>query len=411
MISAKQKKILAFSYSKYGALICDGAVRSGKTSIMTWAFVDWAMREYDGQRFGICGKTVDSASKNIVVPFISLTLAKERYGLKWRRADRVLEVRRGGHTNYFEVFGGKDESSFMLIQGRTLAGVLLDEVALMPQSFVNQALARCSVDGARFWFSCNPANPQHWFYLEWIQKRESHNALYLRFEMTDNPSLSEETLRRYQTMYTGVFYDRYIRGLWVAAEGLIYDMFGEANIVDDAPAEGEWYISCDYGTLNPFSAGLWCWNGKTATRVAEYYYSGRENHTNKTDEEYYTEMERLAGDHNIKAVIVDPSAASFIEVIRRHKKFTVRKAVNDVVPGITTVQRYIADGTIKIHRNCKDCIREFGLYRWDEKSNEDKPIKENDHAMDDVRYFAMTVLRHKVGRTDYVPLWNRGVGY
>lgn len=411
MISAKQKKILAFPYSRYDALICDGAVRSGKTSIMTWAFVDWAMREYDGQRFGICGKTVDSASKNIVVPFISLTLAKERYGLKWRHADRVLEVRRGGHKNYFEVFGGKDESSFMLIQGRTLAGVLLDEVALMPQSFVNQALARCSVDGARFWFSCNPANPQHWFYLDWIQKRDSHNALYLRFEMTDNPSLSEETLRRYQTMYSGVFYDRYIRGLWVAAEGLIYDMFGEANIVDDAPAEGEWYISCDYGTLNPFSAGLWCWNGKTATRVAEYYYSGRENRTNKTDEEYYTEMERLAGDHNIKAVIVDPSAASFIEVIRRHKKFTVRKAVNDVVPGITTVQRYIADGTIKIHRSCKDCIREFGLYRWDEKSNEDKPIKENDHAMDDVRYFAMTILRHKAGRTDYVPLWNRGVGY
>lgn len=411
MISAKQKQILAFPYSKYDALICDGAVRSGKTSVMIWAFVDWAMREFDGQRFGVCGKTVDSASKNIIVPFISMTLAKERYALKWRRADRILEVRRGQHVNYFEVFGGKDESSFMLIQGRTMAGVLLDEVALMPQSFVNQALTRCSVDGARYWFSCNPSNPQHWFYLDWIQNHDKHNALYLRFAMTDNPSLSDKTLQRYQTMYTGVFYDRYIRGLWVAAEGLIYDMFGDDNITDEPPAKGEWYISCDYGTLNPFSAGLWCWDGKTATRVREYYYSGRENRTNKTDEEYYHEVETLAGEQNIRAVVVDPSAASFIETIRRHRRFPVRKAVNDVVPGITTTQRYIADGTIKIHRSCKDAIREFGLYRWDEKATDDKPIKENDHAMDDIRYFAMTILRHKVGRPEYKPLWNGGIGH
>ena len=162
MISDKQKKILAFPYSKYDALICDGAVRSGKTSIMMWAFVDWAMREFSGQWFGICGKTVDSASKNIIVPFISMSRAKERYTLRWRRADKILEVRRGAVTNFFEVFGGKDESSFMLIQGRTLAGVLLDEVVLMPRSFVEQALTRCSVDGAKLWFSCNPDSPQHW---------------------------------------------------------------------------------------------------------------------------------------------------------------------------------------------------------------------------------------------------------
>ena len=187
MISQKQKKILAFPYSKYDALICDGAVRSGKTSIMMWAFVDWAMREFNGQRFGICGKTVDSASKNIVVPFISMSLAKEQYTLRWRRADKVLEVRRGASTNYFEVFGGKDESSFALIQGRTLAGVLLDEVALMPRSFVEQALTRCSVDGAKMWFSCNPESPQHWFYLDWIKRHKERNALYLHFEMTYNP--------------------------------------------------------------------------------------------------------------------------------------------------------------------------------------------------------------------------------
>lgn len=409
MISPKQQKILAFPYSKYDALICDGAVRSGKTSIMMWAFVRWAMENFSGQRFGLCGRTVDSCTKNIIVPFTAMSLAKERYIIRWRRGDKVMEVRRGAVTNYFEVFGGKDEASYTLIQGRTLAGVLLDEVVLMPRSFVEQALTRCSVDGAKLWFSCNPGSPQHWFYTEWIKRHKERNALYLHFEMTDNLGLSEKTLERYQNMFTGVFYDRYIRGLWVLAEGLVYD-FGEENIVDDVPESGEYYISCDYGTLNPFSAGLWCWDGKTATRIREYYYSGREEHRNKTDEEYYTELEKLVGELPVISVIVDPSAASFIEVIKRHGKFKVRKAVNDVLPGIATTARYLRSGALKIHRSCKDAIREFGLYRWDEKSTEDRPIKENDHAMDDTRYFAMTVLRRKV-RDDngekYIPLWER----
>lgn len=408
-LSNRQAKILAFPYSKYDALICDGAVRSGKTSIMMWAFVRWAMENFSGQRFGVCGRTVDSCTKNIIVPFTAMSLAKERYIIRWRRGDKVMEVRRGAVTNYFEVFGGKDKSSYTLIQGRTLAGVLLDEVVLMPRSFVEQALTRCSVDGAKLWFSCNPGSPQHWFYLEWIKRHKERNALYLHFEMTDNPGLSEKTLERYQNMFTGVFYDRYIRGLWVLAEGQVYD-FGEENIVDDVPESGEYYISCDYGTLNPFSAGLWCWDGKTATRIREYYYSGREEHRNKTDEEYYTELEKLVGELPVISVIVDPSAASFIEVIKRHGKFKVRKAVNDVLPGIATTARYLRSGALKIHRSCKDAIREFGLYRWDEKSTEDRPIKENDHAMDDTRYFAMTVLRRKV-RDDngekYIPLWER----
>lgn len=407
MISEQQKKILAFSYSGYDALICDGAVRSGKTSIMMWAFVSWAMREFSGQRFGICGKTVDSCSKNIIVPFISMTYAKEKYTMRWRRSEKILEVRRGNVTNWFEVFGGKDESSAALIQGRTFAGILLDEVALMPRSFVEQAISRCSVDGAKLWFSCNPDNPQHWFYLEWIKRHDEKNTLYLHFEMTDNPGLSQKTLERYQSMFSGVFYDRYVRGLWVAAEGLIYKLRDD-TVVDELPDKGEYYISCDYGTLNPFSAGLWCWDGKTATRMREYYYSGREQRNNKTDDEYYTELEKLAGDLHIKAVIVDPSAASFIEVIRRKKRFTVRKAVNDVIPGIATTARYLQNGTIRIHRSCENNIREYGLYRWDEDAKEDRPVKDNDHSMDDTRYFVMTILKYKAGREPYTPLWQRG---
>ena len=406
MISPKQAKILAFPYSKYDALICDGAVRSGKTSIMMWAFVRWAMENFSGQRFGVCGRTVDSCTKNIIVPFTAMSLAKERYIIRWRRGDKVMEVRRGAVTNYFEVFGGKDEASYTLIQGRTLAGVLLDEVVLMPRSFVEQALTRCSVDGAKLWFSCNPGSPQHWFYTEWIQRNKERNALYLHFEMTDNPGLSQKTLERYQAMFSGVFYDRYIRGLWVVAEGLIYPMFGESCIVDELPKKGEYYVSCDYGTLNPFSAGLWRWDGKTATRIREYYYSGRENQKNKTDEEYADEIKKLIGEANVKSIIVDPSAASFIEVLRR-RGYMVRKANNDVTNGIMTTARFLQDGILKVHRGCKDCIREFGLYRWDEKSADDRPIKENDHAMDETRYFAYAILKNKAYRREYTPIWNR----
>lgn len=392
MISEKQKKILAFPYSKFDAIICDGAVRSGKTSIMMWSFVEWAMREFNFQRFGVCGKTVDSASKNIISPFISMSLAKSRYIMRWRRSEKVLEVRRGSVVNYFEIFGGKDEGSAALIQGRTLAGVLLDEVALMPRSFVEQALARCSVDGAKLWFSCNPESPQHWFKQEWIDQREKRNALYLHFEMRDNPSLSEKTLAQYESRYTGVFYDRYIRGLWVLAEGLVYDFFGEDQIVDEVPQSGRYYISCDYGTLNPFSAGLWCLTSTGATRIKEYYYSGRGTNAQKTDEEYYNEIRKLAEGYHVEYVVIDPSAASFITTVFRHGEFRVVKADNEVMDGIRKTAVYLKSGRMKIHRSCKDAIREFGLYRWDEDSTVDKVIKESDHAMDDIRYFANTIM-------------------
>ena len=256
MISERQKKILAFPYSNYDALICDGSVRSGKTSIMSVSFVSWAMENYSNQLFGLCGKTVDSCWKNLVIPLTSMTYIHERYSIKIKRAEKIVEIRNGEVTNYFEIFGGKDEGSAALIQGRTFAGVLLDEVALMPESFVNQALARCSVEGAKMWFSCNPDNPQHWFYVSWIQNAKARNALHLHFTMRDNPSLSEKTLERYESMYSGVFYKRYILGEWVAAEGLVYD-FGEDNITDDIPDSGEYAVSIDYGTLNPFAACLW----------------------------------------------------------------------------------------------------------------------------------------------------------
>ena len=394
MLSEKQKSILAFPYTNYQTLICDGAVRSGKTSLMMVAFIDWAMRSYKNTRFGICGKTVDSATKNIIAPYTAMTYAKEKYRIRWRRSDKLLEVSRGDVTNWFEVFGGKDESSFMLIQGRTFAGVLMDEVALMPRSFVEQAMARCSVAGARFWFSCNPGSPNHWFYQEWIKKTFEHNVLYLHFRMEDNPSLTKETLDLYRSTYRGIFYQRYILGEWVVAEGLIYN-FGEDNITDEKPKGAEYYISVDYGTLNPFSAGLWSVTGDKAVRIREYYYDGRKQQRQLTDEEYCEAIKTLAEGIFITKVIVDPSAASFIAALKR-KGYRVQQADNSVLDGIRRTAGYLKNGNIKVHRSCVDAIQEFGMYRWDEEKTEDTVIKENDHAMDDIRYFCNTILRKKV---------------
>ncbi len=210
---------------KYNAVIADGSIRSGKTMSMSLSFVLWAMSNFNECNFAICGKTVGSCRRNVITPLIGMI--RQRYRIKDKRSDNVITIESGNIKNSFYIFGGKDESSQDLIQGITLAGVLLDEVALMPQSFVNQATGRCSVEGARFWFNCNPDTPYHWFYQNWIKKADEKKALHLHFTMDDNLTLSEEIKKRYQSMYSGTFYERYILGLWVAAEGLIYKLFAD----------------------------------------------------------------------------------------------------------------------------------------------------------------------------------------
>ena len=399
-LSEKQKQILTFPYSGKSALICDGAVRSGKTSIMSLSFILWAMGNFSNQNFGICGKTVISAERNVIKPLLGIKYLREQFTLHF--ANHILTVSRGRKTNTFYVFGGKDEASYMLIQGVTLAGVFLDEVALMPESFVNQALARCSVEGSKYWFNCNPKGPQHWFYREWILDLEhKNNALHLHFLLDDNPSLSEAKKQEYYSSYSGVFYDRYILGKWVAADGLIYpDVANGLGIV--APQQRQYvkfYISIDYGTLNPFSAGLYGLSKGVWYRFDEYYHSGRETRKQLTDSEYYSELEKLAGKRIVEAVIIDPSAASMTAEIRKHGRFRVIGAKNDVVDGIRETAKAFRLGELMVTDNCSGAITEFKSYHWDDKNQEDKPVKENDHAMDEIRYFVNTVIANHGGVT------------
>ncbi len=379
-------------FQGYDGIICDGSIRSGKTVAMTVGFVMWAMTNFNGQNFALCGKTIESLRRNVTSNLPNWLAGVFRF--REYRTENKITVTAAGGSNSFYLFGGKDESSAALIQGITLAGILLDEVALMPRSFVEQACARCSVDGSKLWFNCNPEGPSHWFYTTWVLGAKERNMLHLHFTMDDNLSLSAAVRARYESLYSGVFYDRYIRGLWVVAEGLIYTMFNKDFHVARAEARpyDRYYVSCDYGTVNPTSMGLWGRANGKWYRMREYYFDSRKEGRQRTDEEHYAELEKLAADLHITAVIVDPSAASFIEVIRRHGRYRVEKASNAVLDGIRNVATRLQCGDIFICEGCTDCIREFGMYRWDEKATADRPIKENDHSMDDVRYFVHKVF-------------------
>ena len=395
--SPKQRAILRFPYMGYDAIIADGAVRSGKTSVMVLSFFLWGMNNFSDCAFAFCGKSIKAAERNIIKPFLRIKYLKEQFSIQYNRVDHVIVARRGSRENYFYVFGGKDESSADLIQGITLAGVLLDEVALMPRSFVEQALARCSVKGSKLWFNCNPEGPEHWFRKEWILKSEKRKALHLHFVMDDNPSLDEEIKARYRAMFSGVFYERFILGRWVMSEGLIYDMFDpDKHTYTQGPPSlhfsGTRTIACDYGTTNPtVFLDIYDYDG-TIYVDREYRWDSRDQDAGgrqKTDEEYADDMEAFMG-KNPCAILVDPSAASFIAALRRRGLYVI-PADNEVLDGIRRTATQIQQGKLLIHkRNCTGLLGELGTYLWDEKSYKlgvDKPLKERDHGPDALRYF------------------------
>lgn len=366
---------------------------------MADGFILWSMNRFDQQNFAICGKTVESLRRNVVT--LIPQWLEGIYTVSERRSENLLIVTDGKVTNKYYLFGGKDASSYMLVQGITLAGVLFDEVALMPRSFVEQAMARCSVPGSKFWFNCNPENPGHWFYGEWIRKAAERNILYLHFTMDDNLSLTQEIRQRYETMYTGVFYRRYILGLWVKAEGLVYPMFdydkNVTNIFPEKSLRHRYYVAVDYGTVNPFAAGLYDFDPakQEATMIRELYYQG--GSANRVDNEaYYKMLAKLIGDYRIEYIIIDPSAASMVETIQKYGKYMVVKADNDVLDGIQDVTKFLNLGVLKFHTSCKNTFDEFGSYVWDEEKGDDSVIKENDHSMDQIRYFCRTALRSEL---------------
>ncbi len=386
-------------FHSYDGIICDGSVRSGKTVSMALGFMLWSMECFQGQRFALCGKTIESLRRNVTALLPQWLEGICRF--EERRSENRITVYMDDRHNDYYLFGGKDEGSYALIQGMTLAGVLFDEAALMPRSFVEQALARCSVEGSRFWFNCNPEGPEHWFYRNWICRAGERNLLYLHFTMQDNPALSPAIRRRYEGLYAGVFRQRYVLGLWVAAQGQIYDMFDpNRHMVRQLPAlGGERYVSVDYGTQNPTVFLLWQQGEQGSWYcVKEYYWSGREQMRQKTDGEYADDLDAFLEGTRPRAVVVDPSAASFIALLRQ-RGYAIQGADNQVLTGIRRTGELLQEGKLLFAEGCVNTRREFLSYVWDESGGgQDRPVKENDHCMDAVRYFVSTVLARTQAR-------------
>lgn len=381
--------------------MAEGAIRSGKTAPMSLSFVIWAMAEFNAENFILAGKTIGSLRRNVLAPLKRMLQGRGMVFID-HRADNMLEVSYLGHTNYFYLFGGKDESSQDLVQGITAAGLYCDEVALQPESFVNQAVGRCSVDGAKLWFNCNPESPYHWFKEKWIDRAQDLGLYVMHFLMGDNPSLTEATKTRYKQLYSAgtVFFRRYILGLWCIAEGAIYDFFSsdpkDGYVVDSLPRTFErWRVSVDYGTANPCVFGLYGFAQGVWYKAKEYYWDSVAKGRQKTNKQYSDDMKAfLVWNGQVitpSAIEVDPSATAFITQLRQDfPGIVVYKAINAVTPGIQCVAQSLTSHRLKIHINCRKTIEEILNYVWDAKKQEkgeDAPVKKADHTCDETRYF------------------------
>lgn len=435
--SQKQMQILTWwtdgsPVKEYDGIIADGAIRSGKTLSMSMSYIFWSMTCFNGQNFIMAGKTIGSFRRNVLF-WLKIILKSRRYEVEDRRNENLVIVSKGGTVNYYYIFGGKDERSQDLVQGITAAGAFFDEVALMPESFVNQATGRCSVEGSKFWFNCNPDSPMHWFKTKWIDKTcylmppeevqkqtdagiELKRLVYLHFTMDDNLSLSDDIKKRYRSLYVGVFYLRYILGLWAIAEGLIYTAFTDENLYDDEElpialkSTGARTIAVDYGTHNP-CVFLDIWDdGQTVWVDNEYRWDSqsdlakRRANPQKTDSQYADDMEVFMGPREdmVCLIVVDPSAASFITELRL-RGYAVKPGNNEVEDGIRVVAAMFANNVLRVHKTrCKGLIAELRSYVWDDKAaerGEDKPVKQKDHGPDALRYYCYTVLpKWRTGR-------------
>lgn len=382
--SKKQRKVLNWwcrssPVRDYNGIIADGAIRSGKSVAMSLSFVIWAMSEFEACNFAMCGKTIGSFRRNVLF-WLKLMLRSRGYSVSEQRTENLVIVRRGSVENYFYVFGGKDERSQDLIQGITLAGVFFDEVALMPESFVNQATGRCSVDGSKFWFNCNPGSPAHWFKTGWIDKRADKRLLYLHFTMDDNLSLSEAVKERYRSTYTGVFFKRYILGEWKSADGVIYRQFAddpERFILDEVPADiiiGT--MGLDFGGNGSAHAGglVGITRGYRSIVILDEYYRKEVIDPGTLTGDVCGFVQRSQAQVRAASIWCDSAETTLIkgirtEVFARHIPVEVRNArKGEIIDRIRLCDMLMSQGRFFILRRCRHTIAALSEAVWDGKS-------------------------------------------
>ena len=421
-LSKKQLKILSWwadgsPYKDYDGVIADGAVRSGKTISMAPSFVLWAMTNFDGVDFALCGKTIGSLRRNVINTLKKqiLTLG---YKYEERRTDNLIIVYKGDSYNNFYLFGGKDESSQDLIQGMTLAGVFFDEVALMPYSFVDQAMDRCSIEGAKYWFNCNPKNPNHWFKTDFIDKAKEKRFLYLHFTMDDNLTLSEKVKLRYKRMFAGVFYKRNVEGLWVTAEGRIYTTFDDSRVISydefleryskDVIAA---YIGVDFGgnkSATSFTLTLVTRSFKEVIIVDEWYH--KEELTPKQLETNFVEFvtnsfHKFPQLHDVYCDSAEQILISGLKTALLKAKYTDAKGIlrgypimihnalkNEIIDRIRfTTAMFGQDRLWVVKEKCPNTISAFDNAVWDEEEIDDVRLDDGNYNIDSLDSFEYSI--------------------
>lgn len=400
--SLKQKKLLTWwtaksPYQDYDMIIADGSIRSGKTVAMIDSFLMWSLSSFENQVFILAGKSMGALKRNVLRPMFQI-LAAKRIAYRYNRSEHYIEI----GTNTYYCFGANNEASQDVLQGLTAAGALGDEAALFPQGFVEQMIGRCSVEGSKVWLNCNPEGPYHYLKVDYIDKAREKRILHLHFDLDDNLTLSLKIKDRYKRMFSGLWFKRYILGLWVLAEGVIYDMFDEKLHTGDYQnmTFDKYYVAVDYGTANPCTFGLYGVKDDKAYLLREYWYDSKAAGRQKTDTEYGEDFEEFLGDTKATTTYVDPSASSFIAELRS-RGYKVVTANNDVLPGIRLMAAMISNLKFFVDRSCKHTIKEFSTYIWNAKAQqergEDEPLKQNDHTCDRNRYFLYSFFRRFQG--------------
>lgn len=389
--------------------VAEGGKRGSKNVLQTYVFCKM-LETHQNRLHLVAGVSVATAKLNILdcdgFGLSNYFEGRYREG-RYKDRDCVYVQTKTGEKIVLVSGGGKNGDE-KLIKGNTYGMAYITEANECHENFIKEVFDRTlSSTDRKIFHDLNPKSQLHWYYEKILdiheeKKRDnpSYGYNYGHFTIADNLSISGDKLRKVLETYNkgSVWYRRDILGIRAAAEGLVYPMFSrEKHVVHgliEYHKDSLYYVSIDYGTVNPFAVGLFEYSRRTrkSTMIKELHYEGRKQ-PRVDNEKYYAMMCDLIGDIPIEYIIVDPSAAAFIETIKKYAKYIVKGADNDVLNGIQEVTKYLNQGLLLIHESCEETLKEFEAYAWDEESGEDKVIKENDHHLDALRYYCQSIAR------------------
>ena len=391
---AKQKWALNRSDSRIN--LWHGSVRSGKTVNVDFRFIQSLRDSTENLPSDVIdimiGKTMGSLKRNVINPICGL-LGNEA---KYFSGKQELHI----WDHIIHLVGANDERSVGKIQGSTIRKALGDEVTLWPESFFKMLDSRLSMDDSQFFGTTNPGPPNHYLKTDYMNRYKELNLKSFHFVLEDNTTLSKRFIQEIKKSYTGLWYRRYILGLWCVAEGAVFDFFDEDEhtIIKHPPAQ-YYILAIDYGTSNPFGALLMGVNHNTKPKIwaeNELYFDSKKMQYQKTDGEYSLDLKNFCKGYlgqywqnKILKTYVDPSAASFKLQLERDGFLGVEDADNSVMDGLRTKATMLKNGNYAICTRCINYIKEIYGYRWDVKAQErglDQPMKTGDHLCDAGRY-------------------------